>query len=251
MTRVFSQLVPCQLCQALTSPETHPILGSPVCHDCLVCHNYEDANERHAGTTDGLPMFSVEFEVCDSSIRWQADRALILLKHGFLRTCDISVTDEYKSPMYLGLSAFQQVLPILDTLKYLVDNCCGTHIHIDCPAKQLVRIHQSALFSPLIHYLGTHKEETTNFWGRCTSDVVRTDTRYETVEFRLPRFRSGEQYLRVVRFCRQVGFFLNFHLKQHYPYNAPLTPSQIGACLLSQYLQMREGAGQEGRNAHV
>ncbi|HEY7419234.1 MAG TPA: hypothetical protein VH593_28890 [Ktedonobacteraceae bacterium] len=242
----------CLLCQAPTDPLPHPILGGPICTHCLRQRSYDAANKRYVGTSDGFPMFSVEFEVCSCESYRKVDQALILLKHGYLRTNDCSVLDEYKSPRYRGLTAFQEVLPTLESLKDLVDRCCGTHIHIDCPIQSLVDTHHGPLFSPLDGYLSAHQKETEQFWGRWSHYglLIRTKTRYETLEFRLPRFRSAGQYLAVAQFCRQIGNTLNMRLNKDHPSYTPLPLSQIGAEVLELY-QQRLSADMPGERSEV
>ena len=252
MTRVIPHILPCLLCGELTAPEPHPILGAPVCRYCLIQSDYEDCNTRTSGTPDGDPLFSVEFEVCSEASSRSRSHALVLLKHGYLRTADESVEDEYKSPRYLGLAAFQEVLPVLDSLKDLVDSCCGTHIHIDCPVQAQVQNHAQALFAPLVTYLSTHPSQTARFWGRSSVEVVRTHTRYDTIEFRLPRFRTAEQYLNVVRFCRAVGHTLNLHLDTRLQACNPLPSARIGEDILALYQGMAElPAATESEDTHV
>lgn len=182
-------------------------------------------------------MFSIEFEVCAWEASRPASHALILLKHGYLRTYDCTVSDEYKSPRYLDLAAFQEALPTLESLADLVDDCCGTHIHIDCPVQADVKAHSPALFSPLERYLRDHPEETGHFWGRPSYDLVRMRHYYPTLEFRLPRFRSAEQYLEVVRFCRAAGHMLNQHFHENHPLSRSASPEQVGDEILMLYQQ--------------
>lgn len=248
MTQISSRTQPCLLCQTLIQAKTHPILGGPVCPDCLIQQDADVANKRTAGVGDGLPMFSVEFEVCSCGATRRAHHALILLKHGYLRAYDCTVSDEYKSPIYQSLAAFQEVLPTLESLKDLVGGCCGTHIHIDCPVYDFVHIHYSQLFSLLTSYLETHQEETRLFWGRWPYSFIRIAPRYGTLEFRLPRYKNAEQYLRVVHFCRAVGHLLNTRFNER----PSLSPEQIGAEILVMYQRVENsGALEERGGAHV
>ncbi len=217
--------------------------GGPFCLACLSQKEYETANTQRLGDPDGLPAFSVEFEICacdlpDSTL---LQRAWALLPYSFLRTEDSSVGDEYKSPIYQSAAAFKSVLPLLQRLGNLVDDCCGTHIHISCPRKQWVRQHAQAIFEPLLHHWATHQNETLAFWGRCHAPCkgdVAVSTRYDTVEFRLPRFRSAAQYLAVVCYCRHAVMILNGWLAnvESSAAFARCTPD-IGAELLSLYQQ--------------
>ena len=203
---VSGSLRPCALCHTPTESCAHRVLKVPVCSSCLVQHADSMANTSERGESDGLPMFSVEFEVRGWS-DFESERALVLLTYGYVRTHDCTVDDEYKSPRYRSLAAFQEVLPVFDQLSDLVDSVhCGTHIHIDCPEKCVVGEQRWTIFGPLIAYLEAHPRETNHFWGRFSNhSLVSPSDRYSTIEFRKPRFRTSVQYLAVVQFCRQIG----------------------------------------------
>ena len=218
--------------------------GSPVCIICLSSKSYSEANSLRVGAPDGLPAFSVEFEVCTCTIGDYEEerRAWMLLKYGFLRTDDKTVDAEYKSPIYQSLAAFEPVLPAFQRLGNLVDRCCGTHIHISCPRKCWVPLHAGSIFGPLRKHWADHPQETLAFWGRneapCRGNIL-TDTRYNTVEFRLPRFRSAAQYLDVAQYCRQAGNVLNTCLANAESISAfaRVTP-RLGEELLALYQQV-------------
>ena len=229
----------CVICLRRGMGEVSSLLAGHVCYRCLARKSYETANTRQVGQFDGLPMFSVEFEVSAervSASEWQ--RTLLLLKHGYVRTEDSTVDEEYKSPIYRSLDPFLSVLPLLDSLGGCVTGRCGTHIHIDCPEKERLWGCEWEVFSPLEQYIEDHREQSLAFWGRSRSfnDWFNTNTRYDTVEFRLPRFRSAQQYLAVVQFCRQAGLLINEYLMQ--PQTELSSDSLcIGEDLLSLYEQ--------------
>jgi hypothetical protein len=183
-------------------------------------------------------MFSVEFEV-RSEVPRASERALILLASGYLRTYDCTVDDEYKSPRYRSLAAFEQVLPVLDQLGDLVDPLhCGTHLHIDCPVRDLVGKRRWTLFGPLMDYLDTHPQETAAFWGRSSGHALVTPSVcYRTLEFRKPCFRSSAQYLAVVTFCRQVGRYLDDCLNPASPTPRSRPLERMSADILALYQQ--------------
>jgi hypothetical protein len=239
MTQIVAPTQPCLLCQKPTGAASHPVLGSPVCPHCLVRHGSCTANTRTAGREDGLPKFSIEFEVCSCRSTQSVSQALILLKHGYLRAYDCTVSDEYKSPIYLSLAALQEALPTLEQLKDLVDDCCGTHIHVDCPVYDSVLTHYFQLFTPLLDHLETHLEETKRFWGRWPYTFLSVASHYGTLEFRLPHFQGAEQYLWVVQFCRAVTQLLNAHLKGLHA----STPEQISAEIVALYQRMAGSGG--------
>lgn len=240
----------CPLCSVCHAPLMQPprrtpmseAVGGPVCADCIRQKPYEEANTLLLGEPDGAPAFSIEFEVCWCRLSRldELPRAWVLLSYGYLRTEDCSVDDEYKSPRYQSLHAFETVLPVLDTLKRLVDGCCGTHIHIACPRKRCLAEHFLNVFDPLLAYWSSHKHETLAFWGRSSAPHgnVRISERYDTLEFRLPCFRSAAQYRAVIVFCRQAGQLINGWLENvadsdAFGQYAPL----VGDALLDLYQQ--------------
>ncbi len=202
----------CQVCHHLVEIEPHTVVGQ-VCAPCLEQRDYQRTNKLEKGGWSRLPRFSFEFEI-DTQQQWSdLEQATILLRYGFLRTRDGSVSDEYKSPIYSDLRGLVPVLPVLESLQGLVLESCGTHIHVECHSWALSPL-RTQVFGPLLSHLTAHQAETEAFWGRFFCHYARSvfdGTRYEafnlqssqpTLEFRLPRFRSAAQFRQVVRFCR-------------------------------------------------
>ena len=212
----FSQY--CKICHSQLVPTPHDVLKTYMCANCERQKGYGTPNHIARGQLGSLPTFSVEFEVAaPPHDPGQARRALVLLQHGFIRTYDATVDDEYKSPIYCSMQAFRKPLSVLDSLKDLVDERCGTHLHVGCRQGYDLYPMRHAVFEPLIDYMQTHEQQTIAFWGRFFSPQARATLangerhvcfnvgdRHPTIEFRLPRFRSAEQYVRVLRFCRET-----------------------------------------------
>lgn len=239
-------------------PQLVQILKKPVCRDCL---NGRGAysNTQSAGVASRLPTFSVEFEI--HGPRSACDLALALLGYGYLRTPDGTVSDEYKSPIYCSLSAFRAHVPSLNQLRGLVDDCCGTHLHIGFASsvQSILQDLQGDIFRPLMRHLGDHVHITEEFWGRFFCEYadfsfhgsypwLRFPTRYSTLEYRLPRFQDGVQYLEVIRFCRRMTYFLQQSLKTLEQLEDPygehaeavrleLTPTHLGQRVMTFYLE--------------
>ncbi len=210
----------CQVCHHLVEIEPHTVVGQ-VCGACLERQNYSNRNRLEKGGWSKLPRFSFEFEI-DTQQQWSdLEQATILLRYGFLRTQDGSVSDEYKSPIYSDLRGLAPVLPVLDSLQGLVLENCGTHLHVECSYTWELTALRTQVFGPLLMHLSTHQAETEAFWGRFFCHYARSvfdDTRYEafnlqssqpTLEFRLPRFRSAAQFRQVVQFCRAAVAEIN------------------------------------------
>jgi len=156
------------------------------------------------------------------------ERALILIKYGFLRTEDDSVDDEYKSPIFQSLRAFYKPLGAMHQLRDLVMPWCGTHLHVTLRQKKALVSIQDRVFGPLLAHLAANSSETEAFWGRtlCRYAAPSSATRYacfslwskhDTLEYRLPRFRTAQQYLAIVRFCLHMTTFLSDRLNPESP----------------------------------
>lgn len=237
-------------------PKFSHILKKPVCPICLEGEG-DYLNRHHEGLASRLPTFSIEFEVHGPGAA--CERALALLGCGYLRTADGTVSDEYKSPIYHSLTAFRSHIPVLDSLHDLVDFHCGTHLHVGFPASLVDDLDylRGAIFSPLANFLEENDALTKHFWGRYFCEFANSSffdsypwlcfpTRHHTLEYRLPRFQDGVQFLEVVRFCRRTTYFLQQslrtleHLEDPYGRSSEavrlgLTPAQMGNRLLIFY----------------
>lgn len=249
MSQALENTLVCSFCQTDLAYQ-HNILGLPVCSFCLRQRPYDSANTLYIGEPDGFPDFSIEFEVASHCVE-EREKAVILLKHQYLRTEDCTVSDEYKSPRYHSLEGFLNVLPTLHSLRHLVDSRCGTHIHLDCNPKIKARLMDEydfcdALFGGLGAHLENHPDETIRFWGRFDYTLVRTHTRYNTIEFRKPKFRSAAQYIAVVKFCRQVALHIDRNFNPDASSYESLTPGRVGKDILDLYQAALTQAAQEG-----
>lgn len=202
-----------------------------------------------------LPTFSLEFEIQEplEGDQRQVDQALKLLQHHFIRTMDNSVSDEYKSPLYLSLRAFYPALDIMHELHHLVGEDCGTHLHVECHVKEELKGYLGEVFGPLVNHLLTHPHESLLFWGRGLNHYARphmkdryflfnTLSSYQTLEFRLPRFRTKDQYVTVVRFARSCTAFLDKQLPL--VQQKPSLLAELGQHILTLYLSFLPQQGQ-------
>lgn len=155
----------CQKAEGTIHDELREIISVPLCEGCLAASQYLTANTLRMGRVCRYPPFSVEFEIHADS--WNQQRALILLKHHYLRTRDTTVSDEYKSPIYQSLNVFCDHLRILHDLRDLVDRRCGTHLHVAFPShlRTLLKTYVELIFGPLRDYLVVHPQETSRFGG--------------------------------------------------------------------------------------
>ena len=220
----MSQEKKCCLCRATAFCCWNDTLKGFVCPVCYHAFDHYSPNEKIIGKPGKrLPPFSFEFEVaCSNPLgeRQELERAMLLIKYGFKRTYDGSVDDEYKSPIYSHIRDVRKPLSVMDSLSDLVSDQCGTHLHVQCHHKRLLKPLQGEVFSPLLTQMLTDSLETTRFWGRyfCyhATPVNRDryhcfslESSYPTIEFRLARFRSAEQYLRLIKFARAAVAYLD------------------------------------------
>ena len=214
----------CCLCQNTTSRHSwNAVLLAPVCQRCCTVFGYGTPNGAVVGRPlKRFPSFSLEFEVATNAqiAPWELDRALLLVKHRFKRTQDGTVDYEYKSPIYHSVRSARPALAVMDTLVALVSDRCGTHLHVACRNKDLLLPVLGDVFSPLLTHMLQYPEETTLFWGRYFNTFATPvnrdryhcfslESKHPTLEFRLPRFRTAEQYLRVIKFARASVAYLN------------------------------------------
>jgi hypothetical protein len=222
-----------------------------LCPRCTLSRQvYTLANEIVIGVPlKRLPAFSLEFEVA-SRDQEALDQALILLKYQYKRTSDNSVDEEYKSPIYANVRAFRKSLAVLHDLRGLVNERCGTHLHVACMHKERLCAIQSEVFSPLLDHMLRHPEQTIQFWGRFFSNYATApnvnryhcfnlESRYPTLEFRLPRFRTAQQYLRIVQYCRAVVALLDKAVAEEQHERTQkmrvVSPSALGRRVLTLY----------------
>jgi hypothetical protein len=240
------------------------------------------------GIPDGLPSFSVEFEMtgqsdnienydepvpfnlcgwcspdnpCQSCTEFYEYRVQVMknawagnhsdymlgvfemIERGFLRAVDGSVSDELKSPIYHDWESFQGHLPLLDRMSRYVGRDCGTHIHVHMRAreKSVLIDHYESILGPMVKRMRENLFENEVFWGREDSEYAvlastitdrcvwlnpRTD--YDTIEFRLPKYRDSRQFSRVICFVRELTKLLSDGVIR-------TDPEQLGEKVLSLY----------------
>lgn len=193
-----------------------------LCSDCRSVKGYGLSNwdEHGAGSR---PILSVEFETSK-----ECPDQYSLVKWGFIPTSDSSIGGiEWKSPIYTSWQTFYAACRWgLEPLADLVGDDTGTHIHVNAYNSARTRFggRLDDLVGPLQTYLERHCVETIRIWGRYfnhysirsryrqTRDgrLEETDwhhlwvspyTRYQTVEWRLPRFIDYRQFYKLARFC--------------------------------------------------
>jgi hypothetical protein len=251
----------CSICHQVEVTQRHDVLKRYICAACEARKPHATFNLVSKGKACKLPAFSLEFEIAAEHARCR--RALILLQYQFQRTYDSTVSDEYQSPIYQNMRAFHKPLMVLHELRDLVDERCGTHLHVAFNQKKELYFAREAVFGPLIAHLSAHEEQTIAFWGRTFCEQAsamlidgerhvcfNTRSRHPTIEYRLPRFRSGEQYLAVVQFCRSTTAFLERSFTPSLQLSSnPLTPERIGEQVLARYKKVCKAFNTASQNA--
>ena len=192
----------------------HVADGLMVCSGCMRVKDYSTPNTMTAGKGE-RPLASVEFEISRTDPRqWS------LLKHGFLPASDSSVEVEFKSPIYYSWKMLHSVcVNALDPLKDLVGDRAGTHIHMGCERelKNFVTERWPELYTLTSLYMKDHERTTAKVFGRTFNDYaialrggsgsfnrhvwINPTSRHNTLEFRLLKFKSANQYYAAARIC--------------------------------------------------
>lgn len=202
-----------------------------ICERCASSQAIEsystENNTRRGSNIGGGFTYSVEFETAKDSPELRAE----LVSVGFMPTYDCTVACEYKSPIYQNLKPLakklQTVEKLCDNDLAAVNDTCGTHFHvghvdaINPSAMLSISAYYHELFTPLSDYLLAHVEDTRRVFGRELgaydyATPISASTfedghsnfiniqHYYTIEFRLCRFRTADQYMHVAKLCKDI-----------------------------------------------
>lgn len=141
---------------------------------------------------------------------------------------DCSVSGEFPTDKMEGGNKSSKMIRKLEKygfFKFLDNPRTGAHIHVECTCIEFVRNWYNTLFVPLCRWLAGHSEDwLIERFGSAFRDYAeeineRTDcgihsnfvnTQHNhTLEFRLPRMRTAEQYVTCIYFWRKVVWTLN------------------------------------------
>lgn len=148
---------------------------------------------------------------------------------------DCTVNSEHPSGIMMGLNRISKVLQGLEhyicsngktLLSNMCDNSqCGAHCHSSCSDVGYVRRYYHSIFLPLYDRISSlEEEEILNIFGssfrgyanriyegcnpQSHSNFVNTQHSH-TLELRLPRITSHQQYMRILKFWREVCWTIN------------------------------------------
>ncbi len=142
--------------------------------------------------------------------------------------CGTGEKAEIISKPYLSLSifynrkSFHSICQKIDKFARYVGNSCGTHLHVSTPYKSKMEQFKRELFEPILSEMKNNEEKTKKFWGRyfgsyCQANLhdynrynaFNTVSSVQTLEFRLLKFKSAEQYIRACDFCIDTTRYIN------------------------------------------
>lgn len=198
------------------------------CRDYEASYSAENGTFAHKQAKHGLTL-SIEFE---TSVR--NDDSNILYQYGFLPSSDGSIHGtEWKSPIYTNISGLSQMFKTIEG-KTTVGTECGTHTNVGTftatEMSHIVRFYHS-LFVPLCEYMQQHASDTITLFGRNftyyanTINNNTTPTKHENfinvqhnthLEFRLAKFRTAEQYIRLVKMCMEMTKAVKTNFIEHF-----------------------------------
>ena len=205
--------------------------------DNLEGYTAENMQEKGTEKKHGFT-FATEFETSSSTKKARME----LIDVGYVPTYDCTVDCEYKSPIYDGLNALSKHCATIDRLQnngqLRIGHECGTHFHvghkehINAETMEYIRRFYHSLFIPLCEEMKKDSEKTAKFWGRDFTGYAQPidrntwpkehenfiNTQHNpTLEFRLCKFVTADQYMNCAKFCRDVvnavinNFVLHFN----------------------------------------
>lgn len=201
--------------------------GAYICPDCNEEMNgyYTKNTERRGAETVHPFTYGMELETSASDSKARSE----LFEYHFLPTSDRTVDVEYKSPIMPNLKSLSHLGKVLDRLMadghLEIDDRCGTHFHVghkdlNADTMNYIRRFYHSLFVPLCDEMKKHPADNERFFGRGFGEWCETidkdssamnhtnfiNVQHDmTLEFRMPKFTSGAQYMAVAKFATRVA----------------------------------------------
>ncbi|ABO49392.1 hypothetical protein Dred_0854 [Desulforamulus reducens MI-1] len=195
-------------------------------------HSFEVVGNRRKNARSNIWGFGVEIETLSTS-----PKQLVLLKKGFTPCYDSSVTLEWKSPIFQSLVGFKGICKMIEKMD--VEHG-GSHVHISVKRKDLFEDYYKEIFYPLAEYLDGSAYY--RIWGRQDNDYcelpgypdsryswVNVQTKYNTVEWRLPKFLNAKQYYELVKWLINITWAVDNKLMKNQ------RPGDVGQWILRTY----------------
>lgn len=193
-------------------------------------HGSDTYRADYIGTHKKMPLTNqlvgVEIEVdanMDDELYQRFRGTLERVGYCFESDCTVC-GGEAPSPKMRGLAHISKVLQNNEDAFVYFTSSTGAHIHTSTSNIDYIRRYYHSIFLPLYYYIDSHDAE----WkiSKFGSDFrhyackINESTYPEnhanfvnvqhdnTIEFRLPRIRERHQFMNVIKFWREVGFFL-------------------------------------------
>lgn len=230
---------------ALVLPETGD-MPRYICSNCKAelesqLGYHGNANMRAANPTNGLGTvkigsseqytIGVEIEHRGGYVSRNARYTFkVLVERAFnvKEESDCTVDGEFPTDKMNGANILSKVLRKLEKygfMSFLDIESVGAHIHVECTCIEFVRNWYNTLFCPLSEYLTSHNDtwlienfgrafgsyrESIDRYSNCMSHSNFVNCQHNhTLEFRLPRIASADQFMNDVYFWRDVVALLN------------------------------------------
>lgn len=202
--------------------------------DSLECyHGSIQLRADHVGTPKktALAATTVGVEIETDAENRQDEKYLrfrgTLERVGFVFESDCTIrTGEAPSPKMQGLATISAILRNNQDCLYMLNTPrTGAHTHVAVDDIEYLRRYYHSIFVPFSEWLDGHSDAWlcanfgSSFRGYASpvnfdsdvldhSNVVNMQHAH-TIEFRLPRITGYKQYMKVIKFWREVGLFLN------------------------------------------
>lgn len=202
--------------------------------DSLECyHGSESLRADHVGTPKktALASTTVGVEIETDAISRADEKYLrfrgTLERVGFVFESDCTIrTGEAPSPKMQGLATISAILRNNQDCLYMLNTPrTGAHTHVAVDDIAYLRRYYHSIFVPFSEWLNGHSDAwlCNNFGSsfRSYASPINFDSdvldhsnvvnmqHNHTIEFRLPRITGYKQYMKVIKFWREVGLFLN------------------------------------------
>ena len=227
-----------------------------ICRECaesLQSYSFENFNFQNGTQTADNITIGHELEVMGDSL----DAKIYFIKYGYIPTSDCTVTYELKSPIFNNLSALSKMCGMIEQLDknenidFSVNNThCGLHTHYgykNLEIQNTIYRNYTELFKPLNDYICSlstiqrRKIFGSDFRGYAQEIDFYRPMRHEnwiniqhskTIEIRLFRFKSAEQYIKGVKVFRAMFdiLFSNFD-------NLDISAERIGKKMLEKFIK--------------
>ena len=225
-----------------------------VCRWCTTNKDYFTKNTKRSGkkTKSG---FTYGFEFECKPINKRATATMMVDKFVPTRDCSLNHgMTELKSPIFYSKVGLKQKFEKASKLLRFDSQCCGQHIHIgnakyNSHTKYWICCNYGKLFKPLSNHIASHKGYCEKIFGRAQNHYAKLINDYtnpydkynfinvqhnKTIEFRLAKFVTAEQYYNLVKMCEKIMKTLIDG------YNKGKSPDKVGDKILKIYLSQDE-----------